>query len=47
MLFRSPEVIDLPAIGIRGNSHMMMNDRNNLEVAAVIQKWLEGKGLYR
>ena len=43
----APEVIDLPKIGVRGNSHMMMNDRNNLEVAGVIQKWLETKGLYR
>ena len=41
-----PEVIDLPAIGIRGNSHMLMMDRNNREVAAVIQQWLAAKGLY-
>jgi hypothetical protein len=41
------EVYDLPKMGIRGNSHMIMNDRNNLEVAAVMQKWLESKGLYR
>jgi len=25
---------------------MMMMDKNNLEVAAVIQKWLAEKGLY-
>ncbi len=42
-----PEVIDLPAIGIRGNSHMLMMDRNNREVAAVIQQRLAAKGLYR
>jgi len=24
---------------------MVMMDKNNLEVAALIQKWLEGKGL--
>ncbi len=41
------EVYDLPKMGIRGNSHMIMNDRNNLDVAAVMQKWLESKGLYR
>jgi hypothetical protein len=41
------EVYDLPRMGIRGNSHMIMNDRNNLEVAALMQKWLEQKGLYR
>jgi pimeloyl-ACP methyl ester carboxylesterase len=43
----SYDAIDLPKAGIRGNSHMMMNDRNNLEVSAVIQKWLESKGFYR
>jgi hypothetical protein len=33
--------ISLPAIGIHGNSHMMMLDRNNLEVAGVIINWIE------
>ena len=42
-----PEVIDLPKIGINGNSHMMMMDRNNLEIAAVIQKWLAEQGFVR
>jgi pimeloyl-ACP methyl ester carboxylesterase len=37
--------INLPEIGIKGNSHMLMQDRNNGEIAAVIQKWLVGKGL--
>ena len=41
------EVVDLPQAGIRGNSHMLMMDRNNLEVAALIQRWLEKQGLYR
>jgi len=41
------DLIDLPKIGIRGNSHMMMMDRNNLAVADVIQQWLEGRNLYR
>jgi pimeloyl-ACP methyl ester carboxylesterase len=39
------DVIDLPAIGIRGNSHMLMQDKNNGEIADVIQKWLSDKGL--
>jgi hypothetical protein len=39
-----PELINLPEIGIKGNSHMMMMDRNNLEIAGVIQKWLAEKG---
>lgn len=43
----SVDVIDLPAIGIRGNSHMIMMDRNNLQVAEVIQRWLVEKGLWR
>ena len=30
----------LPDMGIKGNSHMMMMDRNNLQVADVIMKWL-------
>src|SRR5262249_18217833 len=41
----SVDVVDLPKIGIHGNSHMMMMDKNNLEVAGLIQNWLEGKGL--
>jgi len=41
------DVIDLPTIGIRGNSHMMMMDQNNRRVADVIQQWLTGKRLYR
>ncbi len=41
----SVDVVQLPQIGIRGNSHMMMMERNNLQVAAVIQDWLKGKGL--
>ncbi len=41
------DVIDLPKIGIRGNSHMIMMDRNSDQVAGVIQDWLEKQGLYR
>ncbi len=41
----SGDVVDLPKAGISGNSHMMMMDKNNIEVAALIQTWLEGKGL--
>jgi len=41
----SADVVDLPEVGITGNSHMMMMDKNNTEVAALIQTWLEGKGL--
>jgi hypothetical protein len=41
----SVDVVDLPDIGIRGNSHMLMMDKNNAETADLIQKWLVGKGL--
>jgi len=41
----SVDVVDLPQAGIKGNSHMVMMDKNNAEVAGLIQKWLEGKGL--
>ena len=33
--------IQLPNIGISGNSHMFMQDLNNLEVADVIIEWIE------
>jgi pimeloyl-ACP methyl ester carboxylesterase len=34
------EVVDLPDQGLKGNSHMVMMDRNNAEVANLIQEWL-------
>jgi len=39
------EVLQLPSVGIHGNGHMMMMDRNNLQVAQVIQDWLAKQGL--
>jgi pimeloyl-ACP methyl ester carboxylesterase len=41
----SVDVIDLPDVGLKGNSHMVMMDRNSDQVADVMQKWLVGKGL--
>jgi hypothetical protein len=41
----SVDWINLPEIGIKGNSHMMMQDKNNAAIADVIQKWLAAKGL--
>ena len=35
-----PVWIDLGKAGIHGNGHMMMLEKNNLEVAAIIEKWL-------
>lgn len=43
----TPDVIDLPQIGIQGNSHMMMMDRNSDQIAGIIQQWLERKGFVR
>ena len=34
----------LPDLGIKGNSHMMMMDKNNLQVAEVVLKWLGENG---
>ena len=37
----------LPEHGIRGNSHMLMMDRNSDEVAGLIQQWLATQGVMR
>jgi pimeloyl-ACP methyl ester carboxylesterase len=39
------DVVNLPDAGIKGNSHMLMMDKNNGQVADLIQKWLGDKGL--
>lgn len=39
------EIIELPKIGITGNTHFMMSDLNNQEVADAIEQWLTTKGL--
>jgi hypothetical protein len=36
-----PTYIRLADIGIKGNSHVMMLEKNNKEIAAVIAKWLD------
>ena len=38
-------VIDLPAIGITGNSHFMFQEMNNQVIADHIEAWLTEKGL--
>lgn len=43
----SVDVVDLPERGIRGNSHMIMMDRNSDEVAKLVQDWLAARGLWR
>jgi len=39
------DVVNLPEVGMKGNSHMLMMDKNNAQVADLIQKWLTNKGL--
>jgi hypothetical protein len=41
----SVDFVDLPDVGIKGNSHMMMMDRNSDQIAELIDKWLVSKGL--
>jgi pimeloyl-ACP methyl ester carboxylesterase len=36
-----PDFIKLAELGIKGNSHVMMQEKNNKEIAAVIYGWLE------
>ncbi len=38
-------LIHLPEIGIKGNSHFLMGEKNNGEIADVMEKWLKEKGL--
>ena len=39
------DVINLPEHGFKGNSHMLMMDRNNQQIAQLIHDWLARKGL--
>ena len=41
------DLIVLPQRGIRGNSHMLMMDRNSDQVATLIQRWLVERGLVK
>ncbi len=35
------EMMHLPALGIRGNSHMLMQDRNSLQLADLLLAWID------
>ncbi len=37
------EALMLPALGVEGNSHAMMIDDNNLEVAALVEAWIRAR----
>ena len=38
-------IVHLPEIGIKGNTHFIMSDLNNQEVATVLNQWLKEKNL--
>ncbi|MCP5493802.1 MAG: alpha/beta fold hydrolase [Leptospiraceae bacterium] len=38
-------IVHLPEIGIKGNTHFLFADMNNLEIADQMSKWLKEKGL--
>lgn len=38
-------IVHLPELGIKGNTHFLMSDLNNVEVAGLLSKWLKEKGL--
>jgi hypothetical protein len=35
-----PLVAEAPDRGIRGNSHMIMQDKNNLQIADLVLQWI-------
>ena len=35
------QMLDPPDRGIRGNSHMIMQDKNNLQIADLILQWID------
>ena len=39
------EIVFLPDVGVTGNTHFLMADLNNREVADVMEKWIESKNL--
>lgn len=39
--------IDLPEIGIHGNTHILIMDRNSDQIGAVVQEWMNRQGLMR
>lgn len=40
-------LVELPSIGIRGNTHFPMSDLNNVQIADHLSTWLQQKGLDR
>ncbi len=38
-------LVELPSLGIRGNTHFLMSDLNNLAIADLLTEFLHKKGL--
>lgn len=38
-------VVELPELGIHGNSHFLFAEKNNVQIADVLDAWLQEKGL--
>lgn len=38
-------LVELPKIGIYGNTHFLMSDLNNIEIADLLSDWMKKKGL--
>jgi hypothetical protein len=38
-------LVELPKIGVYGNTHFPMSDLNNIEIADLLSKWLKERGL--
>jgi pimeloyl-ACP methyl ester carboxylesterase len=41
------DIDDLPAAGIKGNSHMLMMDKNSDQIAKRVQDWLAAQGMMK
>ena len=39
------DTFDLPKMGIKGNTHMLMMDRNSDEIAKLVSDWIGKQGL--
>jgi pimeloyl-ACP methyl ester carboxylesterase len=41
------DIFDLPTLGLKGNSHMVMMDKNSDQVAKRVQDWLAAQGMMK
>jgi hypothetical protein len=44
-LFQQYLLVHLPSVGIKGNSHFLMQEKNNQQIMDLAVKWLHEKGL--